>query len=155
RPDGTPPGESDRRTSSTRTPTPSSCSPRAPANRPVRSCSIDAKSVGAGQRRDDNAIIRYDIKLGIDSGDAVAARTVRTTLAIPAELLDAVDQAIREGKARSRNELVASALRHELAAHERAAIDAAFAAMADDPDYRAEAERIAAEFATADWEALR
>jgi len=85
----------------------------------------------------------------------MAARTVRTTLAIPADLLEAADQAIREGKARSRNELVASALRHELASYERAAIDAAFAAMADDPDYREEAERIADEFATADWEALR
>src|SRR6266542_3861332 len=86
---------------------------------------------------------------------AMAPRIVRTTLAIPADLLEAADQAIREGKARSRNELVASALRHELASHERATIDAAFAAMADDPTYQAEAERISEEFAAADWEALR
>ncbi len=38
---------------------------------------------------------------------------------------------------------------------ERAAIDAAFEAMADDPEYQAEALAIAAEFATSDWEAVR
>jgi hypothetical protein len=47
------------------------------------------------------------------------------------------------------------ALRRELAAQERAAIDAAFAAMADDPAYHAEARELAAAFAAADWEALR
>jgi len=46
----------------------------------------------------------------------MATRTVRTTLALPADLLAAVDQAGRAGKARSRNELVAMALRWELAA---------------------------------------
>jgi hypothetical protein len=72
-----------------------------------------------------------------------------------ADLLQAVDQAVREGKARSRNEFVATALRHELAAQERMAIDAAFAGMAEDPAYQAAARAISAEFATADWEALR
>ena len=57
---------------------------------------------------------------------------VRTTLAIPTELIVAIDQAVRDGKARSRSEFVALALRHELAAYKRAQIDAAFAAMADD-----------------------
>jgi metal-responsive CopG/Arc/MetJ family transcriptional regulator len=85
----------------------------------------------------------------------MSARTIRTTLALPAELLAAADQAVRAGKARSRNELVATALRHELAAQERAAIDAAFLAMADDAEYQAEAKAIAAEFGAADWEALR
>jgi hypothetical protein len=37
----------------------------------------------------------------------------------------------------------------------QAPIDAAFAAMADDAEYHAEAEALAAEFAIADWEALR
>ena len=85
----------------------------------------------------------------------MSPRVVRTTLTLPADLLAAVDQAVREGRARSRNELVAGALRHELSAQERLAIDAAFAAMADDPAYKAEARAIAAEFAPADWEALR
>ena len=41
------------------------------------------------------------------------------------------------------------------AAETQAEIDAAFAAMADDVEYLAEAQRIAAEFAVADWEAFR
>jgi Arc/MetJ-type ribon-helix-helix transcriptional regulator len=81
------------------------------------------------------------------------SRTVRTTLALPADLLAAVDQAVQAGKARSRNELVRMALERELAAQKRAAIDAAFAGMADDPAYQSEAEAIADEFAQADWEA--
>jgi metal-responsive CopG/Arc/MetJ family transcriptional regulator len=79
---------------------------------------------------------------------------VRTTLALPLELLAAVDQAIQAGYARSRNELVAMALRRELAAQQRAAIDAAFAAMADDPVYQTEAQALTTAFAAADWEAL-
>ena len=85
----------------------------------------------------------------------MALRTVRTTLALPVDLLEAVDQAVRAGKARSRNELVTMALRRELAAQERAAIDAAFAAMADDSAYHAEARELTTAFAAADWEALR
>ena len=81
--------------------------------------------------------------------------TVRTTLTIPADILKAVDRAVRAGNARSRNEFVTTALRHELAAQERAAIDAAFAAMANDPLYQAEAAELTTAFATADWEALR
>lgn len=37
----------------------------------------------------------------------------------------------------------------------RASIDAAFAEMADDSEYQAEALRLSAEFAVADWEAFR
>ena len=84
----------------------------------------------------------------------MAPRTVRTTLALPVDLLEAVDQAVREGKARSRNELVTMALRRELAAQERAAIDATFSAVADDPSYHAETCELATAFAAADWEAL-
>lgn len=82
-------------------------------------------------------------------------RTVRTTFTLPADLLEAMDRAVREGNARSRNELITMALRRELAAQERAAIDAAFAAMADDPVYHAEAREVATAFAAADWEAIR
>lgn len=80
--------------------------------------------------------------------------TVRTTVALPAELLAAADHAVQAGYARSRNELVAMALRRELAAQQRATIDAAFAAMAEDPLYQAEARELADTFAQADWEAL-
>ena len=82
-------------------------------------------------------------------------QTVRTTLALPADLLEAIDQLVHEGKAKSRNELIAAALRHELAALERAVIDAAFAEMAHDQAYQDEARRLTAEFASSDWEAFR
>jgi len=85
----------------------------------------------------------------------MALRTVRTTLTLPADLLEAMDQAVRAGQARSRNELVTMALHREFAAQQRAAIDAAFASMADDPVYHAEARELARAFAAADWEALR
>jgi metal-responsive CopG/Arc/MetJ family transcriptional regulator len=85
----------------------------------------------------------------------VAAGTVRTTLALPSDLLEATDRAVREGKARSRNELVATALRRELAARRRAEIDAELAEMANDPDYRREAAQIMADFAEADAETAR
>lgn len=86
---------------------------------------------------------------------ATNTSTIRTTLALPEDVLRAVDQLVAQGKARSRNDLVAVALRHELAAIERAAIDADLAGMATDPAYLAEAEQIADEFAASDWEALR
>ena len=83
------------------------------------------------------------------------SRLRRTTVALPADLLDAADRAVRRGSAKSRAELLARALRRELAAEHRAAVDGAFDAMAHDPDYQAEAVRIAEEFRFADWEALR
>jgi metal-responsive CopG/Arc/MetJ family transcriptional regulator len=81
--------------------------------------------------------------------------TVRTTLTLPSELLEDTDRAVSQGKAKSRNDFVAKALRHELAALRRAEIDAAFAPMADDAQYQAEALQIEAELATASWEALQ
>ena len=80
----------------------------------------------------------------------MAVRTIRTTFALPADLLAAVDEAVQAGKARSRNELVRIALEGELAVQQRAVIDDAFAAMAEDPDYQAEAKAIAEAFAAAD-----
>ena len=85
----------------------------------------------------------------------MAPHVVRTMISIPTDLLDVADQLVRSGKARSRNDLLITALRRELAARERADIDAAFAEMAHDPEYQAEATAIADEFAVADWEALR
>jgi metal-responsive CopG/Arc/MetJ family transcriptional regulator len=75
---------------------------------------------------------------------------IRTTVTLPADLVDAADQAVRAGKARSRNDLLVMALRHELAAQERMDVDADLAAMADDPELQAEAELIEREFAQAD-----
>jgi len=81
--------------------------------------------------------------------------TVRTTLTIPRELLEATDKAVLEGKAKSRNDFVAQALRRELAIQKRSEIDAALAEMANDPDYQAEVIKLELEFATAQWEALQ
>jgi len=81
--------------------------------------------------------------------------TIRTTLALPADLLAAVDQAVQAGHARSRNEFIAKALQRELAAQQRAAIDAAFAAMAEEPTYHTEAQALTEAFDQADWEAIQ
>jgi metal-responsive CopG/Arc/MetJ family transcriptional regulator len=82
------------------------------------------------------------------------SQNTRTTLTLPNELLEATDKAVEQGKAKSRNEFVAQALRRELAAQKRAEVDAVLAEMANDPDYQAEVLKIEAEFASAQWEAL-
>ena len=76
--------------------------------------------------------------------------TEPTTLALPADLLAAVDRLVQEGRVRSRDELVESALRRELAAVRRSALDAEFRHMAEDVDYQREVHQILAEFAQAD-----
>ena len=85
----------------------------------------------------------------------MTSKTVRTTLALPADLLEAADRTVRQGHTRSRNEFVANALRRELAAQRRAEIDADIAAMAEDVEYRRESDQIMAEFARADAEVAR
>ena len=80
--------------------------------------------------------------------------TEPTTLALPLDLLAAVDKLVQEGRARSREELVENALRRQLAELRRSALDAEFRHMADDVDYQREAHQILGEFARADWEAL-
>lgn len=52
-------------------------------------------------------------------------KTVRTTLTLPSELVADTDKAVSQGKAKSRNEFIARAIQHELAALKRAEIDAA------------------------------
>jgi len=81
--------------------------------------------------------------------------TVRTTITIPIELLEATDKAVKSGKAKSRNEFMAIALQKELAAQKRAEIDDALAEMLQDPDYQVEVLKLEAEFAVAQWEALK
>ncbi|MEH1817685.1 MAG: ribbon-helix-helix domain-containing protein [Nostoc sp.] len=82
-------------------------------------------------------------------------QTVRTTLTLPKDLLEATDKAVQSGKARSRNEFVTRTLRRELAAQKRTEIDAALAEMANDVEYQAEVLQMEAEFAPAQWEALK
>lgn len=79
----------------------------------------------------------------------------RISVTLPTELLRQIDRAVREGYARSRNKFVTNALRRALAELERAAIDAAFAGMAEDADYQAEAQDIASAFDRASWEAIQ
>ena len=85
----------------------------------------------------------------------MSTQTGRETLALQADLLADVDQAVQAGHARSRNEFVARTLQRELAAQQRAAIDAAFAAMAEDVAYQTEAQALTAAFAQTDWDVLR
>lgn len=85
----------------------------------------------------------------------MSSQTVRTTLALPAELLERLDRAVQEGKAQSRNALVARALQHELNALEDDAIDADLLGMADDAEYRAEALELAGEIGHAEWQAFQ
>jgi Arc/MetJ-type ribon-helix-helix transcriptional regulator len=81
--------------------------------------------------------------------------TTRTTIALPAALLAATDRAVTDGKAKSRNELIARAIQRELALIRRAEIDADLAQMGRDPEYQAEVLQMEAEFAVAQWEALQ
>ncbi|MEH2361408.1 ribbon-helix-helix domain-containing protein [Nostoc sp.] len=76
-------------------------------------------------------------------------QTVRTTLTLSKDLLEATDKAVQAGKARSRNEFVTRALRRELAVQKRAEIDAALVEMANDLDYQREVLQMETEFAPA------
>ena len=76
----------------------------------------------------------------------------RTTVALSADLLGAVDRLIRAGSVANRNQFITLAVETELHRRERAAIDAEFALMAADPDYQAEATRIMRDFDASDRE---
>ncbi|HWE60461.1 MAG TPA: ribbon-helix-helix domain-containing protein [Chloroflexota bacterium] len=81
--------------------------------------------------------------------------TVRTTVALPKDLLKAADHAVAEGIARSRNDLLAMALRQLLAAHQRTIIDAGFAGMGSDLDYLAESATLDAGLDRSSWQTFR
>ncbi len=76
----------------------------------------------------------------------------RTTVALPADLLGAVDRLIRAGSVANRNQFITLAVETELHRRERAAIDAEFALMAADPDYQADIARIMRDFDASDHE---
>lgn len=81
--------------------------------------------------------------------------TIEATISLPANLLEATDRAVNQGKAKSRDEFIMRAIRRELAALKRAETDTALAEMASDPEYQAEVLQMEAEFATASWEAFK
>jgi metal-responsive CopG/Arc/MetJ family transcriptional regulator len=77
----------------------------------------------------------------------IHSTSTRTTIALPTALLAATDRAVTDGKAKSRNELIARAIQRELALIRRAEIDADLSQMAQDTEYQAEVLQIEAEFA--------
>lgn len=85
----------------------------------------------------------------------MSSSNIRTTITLPQEVLAAADAMVKQRKAKSRNALIERAIRRELAAIREAEIDAAFAQMAHDTQYQAEARQIEAEFAGADWEVFK
>ncbi len=80
--------------------------------------------------------------------------TVRTTVTLPADLVKQSQRFVDDGTVPSRNALIVAALEHFLAELERQEIDRQFAALAKDAEYQELSERLAEEFADADWEAL-
>ncbi|MEZ2229567.1 MULTISPECIES: CopG family transcriptional regulator [unclassified Microcoleus] len=81
--------------------------------------------------------------------------TIEAKISLPANLLEATDKAVNQGKAKSRDEFIMRAICRELAALKRAEIDEALAEMTSDPEYQAEVLQMEAEFATASWEAFK
>lgn len=84
-----------------------------------------------------------------------AVPLVRTTIALPGDLVEEVDSEVRQGNAASRNEFIRLAVARELWRRQEAAIDAQFAAVLADPEYIAEADQIMKEFESADSETAR
>jgi len=80
--------------------------------------------------------------------------TVRTTVTLPASLLQRSQKLIDSGQVPNRNVLIVSALERLLAELERAEIDRQFAAMAEDEAYQTLQTDIAESFAESDWEAF-
>jgi metal-responsive CopG/Arc/MetJ family transcriptional regulator len=75
--------------------------------------------------------------------------TIRTTLSIPTDLLQATDNMVKHGKTPSRNQFIAQALKHELTALKRAEIDATLIEMTQQADYQAEVLQMNDEFGLA------
>ena len=84
-----------------------------------------------------------------------AVPLVRTTIALPGDLIEEVDCEVRQGNAASRNDFIRLAVARELWRRQEAAIDAQFAEVLADPEYIAEMEQIMKEFESADSETAR
>lgn len=81
--------------------------------------------------------------------------SVRTTVTLPANLVEWSQRFVEKGTVPSRNALIVAALEHFLIELERQEIDQQFAAMAGDEAYQELNVRLSEEFADSDWEALR
>ena len=80
--------------------------------------------------------------------------TVRTTVALPTEIVERSQRFIGKGAFPNRNAFILTALERYLVELERAEIDDQFALMAEDPEYLALNEQIVEYFADTDWESL-
>ena len=81
-------------------------------------------------------------------------KTVRTTVTLPADLLQRSQKLVDAGQVPNRNVLIVSALERLLAELERAEIARQFAALAEDEAYQTMQTEMAESFAESDWEAL-
>jgi hypothetical protein len=90
------------------------------------------------------------------SPSASKSRATRTTVRVPRELYEEVQQLVNGGMvaAETVNELFVMAIRAYLKMLRRKRIDAEFAPMAEDSGYQQQAKLIAEEFAPSDWEAM-
>lgn len=81
---------------------------------------------------------------------------VRTTVRLPRPLYEEARCFVNKDlvPAETVNDFIVAAILAYIKLIKRKQIDAAFAGMAEDPDYQKEAELIAEEFANSDWEAL-
>lgn len=79
----------------------------------------------------------------------------RLTVDLPPELVKWADAAVKQGAARSRNQLITQVIEVYLHGLEEAEIDAQFKAMSDDEGYRKLSLRLTQEMEWSDWEALQ
>jgi len=84
-------------------------------------------------------------------------KTQTTTVRIPRNLYEEARASVENGAsdAKSLNDLLVDSLSQRLKQLRRQEIDAEFAQMKDDADYRLESEAVSSRFAMSDWEALR
>jgi metal-responsive CopG/Arc/MetJ family transcriptional regulator len=85
----------------------------------------------------------------------MSTRKTRSTIALPEDLLDAIDAEVRQGHAESREAFFKAAIVNQVAALRRASVDRQFAGMAADSAYLKEALQVSEEFSASDWEALQ
>lgn len=88
-------------------------------------------------------------------GAGMGTQKIQTTLRLPKPLYEQARLfAKRSASTESINDFFVAAIKAYLKTLKRQQIDAAFSAMAEDPDYHKEAVLIAGEFADSDWEAF-
>jgi len=83
------------------------------------------------------------------------ATKTRLTIDLPQELVKWADAAVKQGAARSRNQLITQAIDVYLHSLEEAEIDARFKAMSGDEAYQKLSLRLTRELERSDWEALQ